>query len=79
MHLDLVSHQIREQLDEIKRQEIDRIRKLAREKMKTMDGTQIISEMIYERRGMKYKSWVILPNHQFRFRWVNLLSLITHR
>ncbi|XP_052235551.1 nucleobindin-2-like isoform X2 [Dreissena polymorpha] len=38
MHLELVSHQIREKLDELKRQEMDRLRQLAREKMKQMNA-----------------------------------------
>ena len=48
MHLDLVSHQVRERLDEIKRQEIDRLRKLAIDRMKTMNGMLVLSE-IYQR------------------------------
>ena len=48
MHLDLVSHQIRERLDEIKRQEIERLRKLAIDKMKTMNGMHVLNE-IYQR------------------------------
>ena len=48
MHLDLVSHQIRERLDEIKRQEIDRLRKLAIDRMKTMNGMHVLNE-IYQR------------------------------
>ncbi|XP_052799526.1 nucleobindin-2-like isoform X2 [Mya arenaria] len=39
-HLELVSHQIREKLDEIKRQEIQRLRQLAKEKIKMMNGVQ---------------------------------------
>ena len=75
MHLDLVSHQIRERLDEIKRQEIQRLRNLAREKMKAMNGTQLFTDML-KQRGMKKKSWVIFLVHSAH--WVELLPLITH-
>lgn len=43
-HLDLVSHQIRERLDEIKRHEMNRLRMLAKEKMKQMNGIQRMDE-----------------------------------
>ncbi|XP_021358467.1 nucleobindin-2-like isoform X2 [Mizuhopecten yessoensis] len=39
-HLNMVAHNIRERLDEIKRREISRLKTLAREKMKTMHGIQ---------------------------------------
>jgi hypothetical protein len=45
MHLDLVSHQIRERLDEIKRQEMNRLRDLAKEKMKQMKGTEVLGSI----------------------------------
>jgi len=45
MHLGLVSHQIRERLDEIKRQEIGRLRELAREKMRQMNGMQVLGSV----------------------------------
>lgn len=54
MHLGLVSHQIRERLDEIKRQEMGRLRQLAREKMKQMNGTQVLGS-IAKYGGMKVK------------------------
>ena len=54
MHLDLVSHQVRERLDEIKRQEMVRLRNLYREKMKAMNGKQAFNQMIYL--GMKTES-----------------------
>ncbi|XP_076116084.1 nucleobindin-2-like isoform X1 [Mytilus galloprovincialis] len=41
MHLEMVAHGIRERLDEIKRREVDRLRILAREKMKTMNGMDV--------------------------------------
>jgi hypothetical protein len=41
VHLERVAHHIRERLDEIKRREIDRLRILAREKMKTMNGMDV--------------------------------------
>ncbi|XP_052067480.1 nucleobindin-2-like isoform X2 [Mytilus californianus] len=41
MHLEMVAHNIRERLDEIKRREVDRLRILAREKMKTMNGMDV--------------------------------------
>lgn len=44
-HLDLVSHQIRERLDEIKRQEINRLRMLAKEKMKQMNGMDVLDSI----------------------------------
>lgn len=46
MHLGLVSHQIREKLDEIKRQEIGRLRELAREKMRQMNGMQVLGSVV---------------------------------
>lgn len=46
VHLEMVAHNIREKLDEIKRREVDRLRILAREKMKTMNGIQKIDERI---------------------------------
>ncbi|XP_069132243.1 nucleobindin-2-like isoform X2 [Argopecten irradians] len=39
-HLNMVAHNVREKLDEIKRREISRLKTLAREKMKTMHGIQ---------------------------------------
>lgn len=57
MHLGLVSHQIRERLDEIKRQEMGRLRQLAREKMKQMNGTQVLGS-IAKYGGMKVKPFV---------------------
>lgn len=38
----MVAHNIREKLDEIKRREVDRLRILAREKMKTMNGMDVL-------------------------------------
>lgn len=37
----MVAHNIRERLDEIKRREVDRLRILAREKVKTMNGMEV--------------------------------------
>ena len=41
VHLERVAHHIRERLDEIKRREIDRLRILARQKIKTMNGMDV--------------------------------------
>ena len=51
MHLDLVSHQIRERLDEIKRQEIQRLRMLAREKMNKMNGMEFLDLIKSSKKG----------------------------
>ncbi|KAL5006660.1 hypothetical protein ScPMuIL_015466 [Solemya velum] len=40
MYLDMVTHRIREKLDEIKRREISRLKTLAREKMREMNGIE---------------------------------------
>ncbi|VDI13559.1 nucleobindin [Mytilus galloprovincialis] len=53
MHLEMVAHGIRERLDEIKRREVDRLRILAREKMKTMNGIQKIDERILHHLDVK--------------------------
>ena len=42
MHLDKVAHHVREKLDEIKRKEINRLRMLAKERMKAMQGTEVL-------------------------------------
>ncbi|XP_076450632.1 nucleobindin-2-like isoform X2 [Babylonia areolata] len=42
MHLELVNHSIRNQLDEIKRMEVKRLQELALAKMKSMSGTQVL-------------------------------------
>ncbi|KAL3841928.1 hypothetical protein ACJMK2_020014 [Sinanodonta woodiana] len=44
-HLELVGHRIRERLDELKRQEISRLRMLAREKIKTMNGVENMDKL----------------------------------
>ena len=53
VHLERVAHHIRERLDEIKRREIDRLRILAREKMKTMNGIQKIDERVLHHLDVK--------------------------
>ena len=42
MHLELVNNTIRTKLDEIKRMEVQRLQELARIKMKSMSGTQVL-------------------------------------
>lgn len=42
MHLEKVAHHVREKLDEIKRKEVNRLRMLAKERMKQMQGTEVL-------------------------------------
>lgn len=42
MHLEKVAHHVREKLDEIKRKEVNRLRVLAKERMKQMQGTDVL-------------------------------------
>ncbi|KAL3841927.1 hypothetical protein ACJMK2_020014 [Sinanodonta woodiana] len=60
-HLELVGHRIRERLDELKRQEISRLRMLAREKIKTMNGTQVM-QIIASRGGVENMD-KLYPHH----------------
>lgn len=46
MHLEKVAHHVREKLDEIKRKEVNRLRVLAKERMKQMQGIQKIDESV---------------------------------
>ena len=50
MHLELVNNTIRTKLDEIKRMEVQRLMELARIKMKSMSGTEVL-HFIATRRG----------------------------
>ncbi|CAG2253519.1 NUCB [Mytilus edulis] len=59
MHLEMVAHGIRERLDEIKRREVDRLRILAREKMKTMNGMDVF-HYISIHGGMIFKFQIFL-------------------
>lgn len=42
MHLELVNNTIRTKLDEIKRMEVQRLQELARIKMRSMSGTEVL-------------------------------------
>ena len=53
-HLDLVNHNVRTQLDEIKRREIDRLLELRRLQMKQMQGMEMLHYIAYHG-GMPHK------------------------
>ncbi|XP_041366563.1 nucleobindin-2-like isoform X2 [Gigantopelta aegis] len=46
-HLDLVNHQVRTKLDEIKRREVERLLELRRLQMKQMQGTEMLHYIAY--------------------------------
>lgn len=53
MHLEKVAHHVREKLDEIKRKEVNRLRMLAKEKMKQMQGTDVL-KLVAQYGGMPF-------------------------
>lgn len=65
MHLEKVAHHVREKLDEIKRKEVNRLRVLAKERMKEMQGTDVL-KLVAQFGGMLLSC---------RFSWVYSMEL----
>ena len=61
MHLELVNNTIRTKLDEIKRMEVQRLQELARIKMRSMSGTEVLHFIAAHGGKLLFLSCRLLP------------------